>query len=137
VLPLPSIFHPALALSVLGQLTIHAACMLAAVRMATSIMGEAAVREAVTSARRADRLAEAGDEEAAASAHRCVLPVFRRIIFILPVPRAARSPLPPLTDPRQMVFSRRLARRCQEERPFADTKRREGWGEREEGKGKF
>jgi hypothetical protein len=55
----------------LGQLAIHAACMLAAVRMATSLMGEAAVREAVTAARRADRLAEAGEEEAAASAHRC------------------------------------------------------------------
>jgi len=70
VLPLPSIFHPALFLSVLGQLAIHASCMLGAVSMAKRAMGEAAILEAVASARLADKLYEAGEEEAAASAQR-------------------------------------------------------------------
>ena len=45
VLPLSSIFHQALILSVLGQLLIHAGCMWWAVNMAKEYMGEGAVKE--------------------------------------------------------------------------------------------
>merc|ERR1719353_2498616 len=42
-LPLSSIFHPALILSVLGQLTIHATCMMLSLRMAKSFMSESEI----------------------------------------------------------------------------------------------
>lgn len=45
VLPLSSIFHPALILSVLGQLLIHGSCMYLAVTMAKAHMGESALKE--------------------------------------------------------------------------------------------
>lgn len=70
MLPLPSIFHPALFLSVLGQLAIHAFSMMHAVSVAKARMGEDAVLEAISHARRADKLYEAGQEEAASSAHK-------------------------------------------------------------------
>ena len=67
VLPLASIFHPALFLSVLGQLAIHASCMIYATKLAKAHMGDEAIAAAVAFARKADKLAEAGDEEAASS----------------------------------------------------------------------
>ena len=67
VLPLSSIFHPALILSVLGQLTIHACCMFAAVTRAKQLMGDSAVKEVIAFQRLADKQAEAGDEKAASS----------------------------------------------------------------------
>ena len=70
VLPLSSIFHPALILSVLGQLLIHASCMLYALRLARAHMGEAEVREVIKLQKQADKLYEAGDEEAASKAHK-------------------------------------------------------------------
>ena len=70
VLPLASIFHPALIVSVLGQLLIHASCMLYALRLARAHMGEEQVREVIKLQRQADKLYEAGDEEAASKAHK-------------------------------------------------------------------
>ena len=63
MLPLSSIFHPALILSVLGQLLIHAGCMWWAVTMAKEHMGESAVKEVIAFQRKADKEAEAGNEE--------------------------------------------------------------------------
>jgi len=69
VLPLGSIFHPALILSVLGQLAIHAACMYSALSMAKAHMGEHAIKEVIAFQKKADKDAEAGVEEAS-SAHK-------------------------------------------------------------------
>merc|ERR1719465_130733 len=46
-LPLASIFHPALLLSVLGQLLIHASCMFYSLRMAKTHMSDAELTAAV------------------------------------------------------------------------------------------
>merc|ERR1740124_1681077 len=70
VLPLPSIFHPALILSVLGQLLIHASCMLYALRLARSFMDDAELKEVLKLHRQADRLYDAGEEEAASKTHK-------------------------------------------------------------------
>ena len=44
-LPLSSIFHPALLLSVLGQLAIHATCMLYSLQMAKEHMSETEINQ--------------------------------------------------------------------------------------------
>merc|ERR1719238_651791 len=46
-LPLKSIFHPALMLSVLGQLAIHAGCMYVSLQMAKAMMSDRELREAI------------------------------------------------------------------------------------------
>jgi len=69
VLPLSSIFHPALILSVLGQLLIHAGCMYWALGVAKAHMGDSAVKEVIAFVKKADKEAEAGNEEAS-TAHK-------------------------------------------------------------------
>merc|ERR1719240_855495 len=47
ILPLSSIFHPALLLSVLGQLVCHAGCMYCALSLAKSAMSDAELNAAI------------------------------------------------------------------------------------------
>merc|ERR1719502_229533 len=62
-LPLASIFHPALMLSVLGQLAIHATCMLYSMQMAKSFMSDAELKAAIAFQRQQEKLEEAGTEQ--------------------------------------------------------------------------
>merc|ERR1719409_2534600 len=63
VLPLASIFHPALLLSVLGQLAIHATCMLYSLQMAKSYMSETELNAAIAFQKQQEKLEEAGTEQ--------------------------------------------------------------------------
>merc|ERR1719310_1818937 len=55
-LPLASIFHPALLCSVLGQLTIHASCMLYSLQMAKSYMSDADLQSVIAFQRQQEKL---------------------------------------------------------------------------------
>merc|ERR1719465_49119 len=56
ILPLASIFHPALLLSVLGQLAVHAGCMMSALNLAKSLMSETELRSAIAFQRKLEKL---------------------------------------------------------------------------------
>ena len=107
LLPLQSIFHPALILSVFGQLAVHAACMLHALTMAKELMSESEISSVIAFQKKADRDAEAG-VEGADSAHKPNL--LNTIVFLVETAqqvaaraaRAARLSLslpPPATPP--------------------------------------
>lgn len=63
ILPLSSIFHPALLLSVLGQLAVHAGCMFFSLRIAKQAMSEGELREAILLQKKAEKLEESGEAD--------------------------------------------------------------------------
>ena len=60
-LPLQSIFHPALMLSVLGQLATHATCMYLSIQMAKAHMSDKELQEAIKWQKEQEKLEELGD----------------------------------------------------------------------------
>ena len=62
-LPLASIFHPALMLSVLGQLTIHAGTMFYALNMAKAWMSDSELQAAIAFQKAQEKLEEKGIEQ--------------------------------------------------------------------------
>ena len=61
-LPLASIFHPALLLSVLGQLAVHASCMMYALSLAKAAMSETELTAAIAFQRQQEKLEAKGVE---------------------------------------------------------------------------
>jgi cation-transporting ATPase 13A1 len=60
-LPLASIFHPALLLSVLGQLAVHASCMLYALQLAKTSMSSSELAAAIAFQRKQEKLEALGE----------------------------------------------------------------------------
>ena len=60
-LPLASIFHPALLLSVLGQLAVHASCMLYALQLAKTSMSASELAAAIAFQRKQEKLEALGE----------------------------------------------------------------------------
>ena len=80
LLPLASIFHPALIVSVMGQLLTHAGCMFYALRMAKSYLSDAELHDVIAFQKKADKDYDAGVEDAG-SAHKPNL--LNTIIFLV------------------------------------------------------
>jgi len=64
VRPLASVFHPAILLSMLGQLAIHLGCMVYIAALAKDVMGEEAVKEIIEFEKERTKHIDSMDEEA-------------------------------------------------------------------------
>jgi len=84
-LPLASIFHPALLLSVLGQLAIHATCMLYSLHMAKAHMSETEINAAIIFERQQEKLEAAGTEvdESASTSSKHKPNLLNTVIFLV------------------------------------------------------